>query len=138
MKSSRQAFRVSIPGRIGAQNVTALVRSALAASGVREGLCLVTSVHTSSAIVMTDADAALVADFDDLLAGLVPEGAGYRHDATDYKKNADGHLKCALAGLSVTVAITDGELDLGEWQTIYYLEMDGGREKEFMVKIVGE
>jgi secondary thiamine-phosphate synthase enzyme len=118
--------------------ITGLVEAAVRESGIADGLALVFPMHTSSAVYLSDSDTSLTLDFADLLEKLVPGGAHYRHDETDYKKNAAGHLKAILSGHSLTLPITDGALDLGTYQTIYYFEFDGKRPKEVMVKIVGE
>ena len=119
-------------------NITAQVERAVAESGVSEGLALVYPMHTSSAVYVSDSDHSLTQDFADLLADLVPEGRAYRHDETDHKKNAAGHLKAILSGHSVTLPVSAGRLDLGAYQTLYYFEFDGRRDKEVLVKIIGE
>jgi secondary thiamine-phosphate synthase enzyme len=118
--------------------ITGLVESALHESGIVDGLILVLSMHTSSTVYLSDSDTSLTLDFADLLETLVPSNAQYRHDETDYKKNAAGHLKAILSGHSVTLPVTNGALDLGTYQTLYYFEFDGQRPKEVMVKIIGE
>jgi len=119
-------------------NISQKVHDCVAKSGIKEGLALVYPLHTSSAVYINDSDTALVGDMEKVLAGLVPEGAGYAHDETDCKKNAHGHLRATLAGHHVVMPLTDGELDLGAYQTIYYAEFDGRRDKEVLVKIIGE
>ena len=119
-------------------NVTPEVEQAVGESGVSEGLVLVFPLHTSSAVYLSDSDYSLTQDFADLLAELVPDAREYRHDRTDYKKNAAGHLKAILSGHSLTLPISGGRLDLGTYQTIYYFEFDGRRDKEVLVKILGE
>jgi secondary thiamine-phosphate synthase enzyme len=119
-------------------NITREVQMILAESDIAEGLMLVYPMHTSSAVYLSDSDTSLTLDFADLLANLVPESKNWRHDETDYKKNATGHLKAILAGHSITLPISAGELDLGTYQTVYYFEFDGQRDKEVLVKIIGE
>lgn len=119
-------------------NITPQVRQAVAESGIAQGLALVYPMHTSSAVYISDSDFSLTHDFDDLLAELVPETRQYRHNETDYKQNATGHLSAILAGHSVTIPVTDADLDLGTYQTLYYFEFDGRRPKEVVVKLLGE
>ncbi|MCX7048115.1 MAG: secondary thiamine-phosphate synthase enzyme YjbQ [Candidatus Sumerlaeota bacterium] len=119
-------------------DITAHVEQAARHSGVKEGLALVFPMHTSSAVYLSDSDRSLTLDFADLLEALVPESREYRHNQTDYKKNAAGHLKAILSGHSVTLPVTNGALDLGIYQTIYYFEFDGQRPKKILIKIIGE
>jgi secondary thiamine-phosphate synthase enzyme len=138
MKSHKRVFRLKTEDRQDVVNVTGRVQETLRESGIREGLLLVYPLHTSSAVYISDSDASLTLDFLDVTDRLVPDRAGYRHDETDYKKNAAAHLKAILCGHHVTIPVTDGALDLGVYQTVYYAEFDGGREKEFLIKIIGE
>jgi secondary thiamine-phosphate synthase enzyme len=119
-------------------DITDRVEGAVAESAIREGVALVYPMHTSSAVYVSDSDYSLTQDFDDLLAELVPETRDYRHDRTNTKKNAAGHLKAILSGHSVTLPITEGRLDLGTYQTLYYFEFDGKRPKEVLIKIIGD
>ncbi|NQU44625.1 YjbQ family protein [bacterium] len=119
-------------------NITPQVEAAVRESGVSDGLALVYPLHTSSAVYISDSDYSLTQDFADILDTLVPASRAYRHDETDYKKNAAGHLKSILSGHSVTLPVTGGRLDLGTWQTVYYFEFDGQRPKEVLVKTIGE
>ena len=119
-------------------NVTRQCREALAESGIREGLALIFPLHTSSCVFISDSDPGIAEDYRDLLVKLVPERAGYRHDETDYKKNAHGHLRSILTGHHVTCPVTGGQFDFGTYHTVYYLELDGKRPKEILVKIIGE
>lgn len=129
-------FTTSKPSEI--VNITSQVESATRESGIQEGLLLVYPMHTSSAVYVSDSDWSLTEDFADLLAELAPDSKHYRHDETDYKKNAAGHLKAILTGHSVTLPITAGRLDLGTYQTVYYFEFDGQRPKEVLLKGIGE
>ena len=119
-------------------DITGRVTDIVAKSGIKEGLALVYPMHTSSAVYISDSDRSLTLDFDDVLERLVPEGDDYRHDRTDYKKNADGHIKSILSGHHIVLPVTSGALHLGTYQTIYYFEFDGQREKEVLVKIIGK
>ena len=119
-------------------NTTGEVHSALAESGIQEGMALVFPLHTSSCVFISDSDPGIALDLRDVLKKLVPEGAGYRHDDADYKKNAHGHLRAILTGHHVSCPVTGGEFHFGSYHTIYYLEFDGKRPKEVLVKIIGE
>lgn len=129
-------FKTQSPSEI--LDITPKVRQAVRESGIQEGLALVYPMHTSSTVYLSDSDPSLTLDFADLMDALVPGDKVYRHDETDYKKNAAGHLKAILTGHSLTLPVTGGNLDLGTYQTVYYYELDGQRTKEVMVKIIGE
>lgn len=119
-------------------DITGHVAEAVKKSGIRDGVALVFPHHTSSAVYISDSDRALTGDFSGILSELAPAGREYAHDVTDYKKNAYGHIRANLAGHHIMIPITGGRPDLGVYQTIYYAEFDGRREKEVVVKIVGE
>jgi secondary thiamine-phosphate synthase enzyme len=115
------------------------VQEALRASGVREGLCLVNAMHISSSVFINDDERGLHADLETWLEALAPEKphAQYRHNDTG-EDNADAHLKRTVMGREVVVAITNGQLDFGPWEQIFYGEFDGQRKKRVLVKIIGE
>lgn len=138
MKNHREEIEIRTTTKEAILDITAEVARIVRASGIREGLALVISRHTSSGVFLNDSDFSITADAAELLRALVPPGAGYRHDETDPKRNADGHLKAALFGHGLTLAVSGGKLDLGAYQTIYYAEFDGGRPKGTLVKIIGE
>ena len=118
-------------------NITAEVEKALAKSGVREGMALVSAMHITAGIYVNDAESGLIQDIDDWLQKLAPEGPDYRHHRTG-ETNGDAHLKSLLVHHQVIVPITDGKLDLGPWQQVYYAEFDGQRRKRVVIKIMGE
>jgi len=119
-------------------DITGHVVEAVEKSGISDGIALVFPHHTSSAVYISDSDRSLTGDFGGILAELAPEGREYAHDLTDHKKNAYGHIRANLAGHHIVIPITGGRPDLGVYQTIYYAEFDGRREKEVIIKIVGE
>jgi len=119
-------------------DITGEVADAVRESGILDGVALIFPHHTSSAVYISDSDRSLTGDFGAILAEVAPEGRDYAHDLTDYKKNAHGHIRANLAGHHITIPITAGKPDLGIYQTIYYAEFDGMREKEIVIKIVGE
>ena len=119
-------------------NITLECQNALKESGILDGIALVFPLHTSSCVFISDSDPGIAKDYQDLLAKLVPQGAGYRHDENDYKKNAHGHLRATLTGHHISCPVSNGKFHFGSYHTIYYLEFDGQRPKEVLVKIIGE
>ncbi len=138
MKSYKKVFSFTTENVEQVINITSECREALSESGIKEGLALIFPLHTSSCVFITDSDPGITLDYVDLLKRLVPQGAGYRHDQTDYKENAHGHLRAILTGHHVTCPVTDGSFDFGAYHTVYYLEFDGQRPKEVLIKIIGE
>ncbi|MBN2190744.1 MAG: YjbQ family protein [Candidatus Aureabacteria bacterium] len=138
MKTFRKEFKVITERREQALDITEKVDEALRESGISEGLCVVNSLHTSSGIIISDSDMLLNEDMSGILAGIVPQKDSYLHNDNDFKKNASAHLKAMIMGLGVTIPVSSSRLDLGTYQTIYYLEYDGKREKTFLVKCFGE
>ena len=118
-------------------NITEEVARDVEASGIREGMCLVSAMHITAGVYVNDAESGLIADIDEWLEKLAPEGPDYRHHRTG-EVNGDAHLKNLLIGHEVIVPVTKGELDLGPWQQIYYAEFDGQRRKRLIVKVMGE
>jgi len=138
MKSFKELLHFRTEKRTEIVNITRDVEGVIARSGIREGMVLVYPMHTSSAVYVSDSDSSLTEDLEDLLGRLAPQGAGYRHDRTDPKENADAHLRAVLCGHHITLPVSDGRPDLGTYQTIYYAEFDGVRSKEIQVKVMGE
>lgn len=118
-------------------NVTDQVEKALEKSGVKEGMALVSAMHITASVYVNDAESGLIADIDEWLEKLAPSGVNYRHHRTG-ETNGDAHLKNLLMHHQVMVPITNGKLDLGPWQQIYYAEFDGQRKKRMLIKIMGE
>ena len=119
-------------------NITPQVERALAKSGIREGLCLVNSMHITSSVFINDNERGLHADFLRWTEELAPYGIDkYQHNLTG-EDNGDAHLKRTLLGREVVVAVTNGRLDFGPWETIFYGEFDGQRNKRILIKIIGE
>ena len=139
MKSYRKELWFETPHRRDYINITPQVDEALRASGVREGLCLVNAMHITASVYINDDEPGLLADYDDWLEGLAPHEpiSHYRHNQTG-EDNGDAHLKRQVMGRQVVVAITDGKLDFGPWEQIFYAEFDGRRRKRALVKIIGE
>lgn len=138
MKSYREILELNVPQRRAFINITPDVQRALKESGIQEGLCLVNAMHITASVFINDDESGLHADFEKWLEGLAPEKPydQYRHNG--YEDNADAHLKRQIMGREVVVAVTDGRLDFGPWEQIFYGEFDGRRSKRIMIKIIGE
>ena len=139
MKTHREEIWLEIPDRRGFRNITPEVERALAKSGIREGLCLVNSMHITSSVFVNDDERGLHADLEKWLERLAPHEpvSGWEHNRTG-EDNADAHLKREVLGRGVVVAVTGGKLDFGTWEQIFYGEFDGRRRKRVLVKIIGE
>lgn len=119
-------------------NVTPRVEEAVRQSGVKEGMCLVNAMHITSSVFINDNESGLHSDFSRWLEELAPYGKDkYKHNLTG-EDNADAHLKRTIMGREVVVAITNGKLDFGPWEQIFYGEFDGQRQKRVLIKIIGE
>ena len=139
MKSFRKELWFEVPGRRGFVNVTRQIEACVRESGVREGLVLVNAMHITASVFVNDDESGLHQDFGKWLEHLAPHAPvkQYRHNDTG-EDNADAHLKRQIMGREVVVAITDGQLDFGPWEQIFYGEFDGRRKKRVLVKIIGE
>ncbi|MEW5942210.1 MAG: secondary thiamine-phosphate synthase enzyme YjbQ [Chloroflexota bacterium] len=139
MKSYRKELWFNIPTRRAFVNITRQVEEALRESGVREGLVLVNAMHITASVFINDDEHGLHHDYEQWLERLAPHEptSQYRHNDTG-EDNADAHLKRQVMGREVVVAVTNGELDFGTWEQIFYGEFDGRRRKRVLVKIIGE
>ena len=139
MKHLREELWLNTPHRRDYINITDKVAELVRKSGVRNGLCLVNAMHITASVYINDAESGLIEDYDEWLEKLAPHEpvSKYRHNRTG-EDNADAHLKRQVMGREVVVAITDGQLDFGPWEQIYYAEFDGRRRKRVLVKIIGE
>ena len=117
-------------------NITDKVEKSLSKSGIKEGLCLVNAMHITASVFINDEESGLKEDFMEWLENLAPFG-DYIHHQTG-EDNGDAHLKRTIMGREVVVAVTEGRLDFGPWEQIFYGEFDGGRDKRIMIKIIGE
>lgn len=118
-------------------NITSNLEEILAKSGIREGMMLVSAMHITAGVYVNDAELGLIQDIDEWLETLAPYKSNYRHHRTG-ETNGDAHLKSLLIHHEVIVPITNGKLDLGPWQQVYYAEFDGQRRKRVIVKVMGE
>jgi secondary thiamine-phosphate synthase enzyme len=139
MKSYRKELWFNIPGRRGFANITREVAECVRESSIREGLVLVNAMHITASVFINDDESGLHQDYEDWLEALAPHEpiSHYRHNRTG-EDNGDAHLKRQIMGREVVVAITDGRLDFGPWEQIFYGEFDGRRRKRVLVKIIGE
>jgi secondary thiamine-phosphate synthase enzyme len=139
VRSYRKELWFSLPERRGFVNITPEVEACVAESRISEGLVLVNAMHITASVFINDDESGLHHDYDAWLEKLAPHEpvAGYRHNRTG-EDNADAHLKRQVMGREVVVAITQGHLDFGPWEQIFYGEFDGRRRKRVLVKIIGE
>ena len=138
MQSYRKELWYHVKGRRGLVNITPDVEQCLAESGVQEGMVLVNAMHITASVFINDNESGLHKDYDEWLEKLAPHEPvdQYRHNVGE--DNADAHMKRQVMGREVVVAITQGRLDFGPWEQIFYGEFDGGRNKRVLVKIIGE
>jgi len=139
MKSFRKELWFNIPNRQGFVNITSQVEACIKESGIFEGLTLVSAMHITASVFINDDESGLLHDYEEWLEGLAPhEPVGkYWHNRTG-EDNADAHLKRQIMGREVVIAVTNGKLDFGPWEQIFYGEFDGRRRKRVLVKIIGE
>lgn len=139
MKSLTEYLTFNVPSRRGFVNITPDVRRIVQESKVKEGICLVNAMHITASVFINDNEAGLHHDFEKWLERLAPHEptSNYEHNRTG-EDNGDAHLKRQVMGREVVVAITDGQLDFGPWEQIFYGEFDGRRPKRVLVKVIGE
>ena len=139
MKSLTEYLTFKTKSRREFVNITSDVEKLVLKSGIKEGLCLVNAMHITASVFINDNESGLHHDYEKWLEELAPHEPidHYRHNDTG-EDNADAHLKRQVMGREVVVAITDGQLDFGPWETIFYGEFDGRRNKRVLVKIIGE
>ncbi len=139
MKSYRKELWFNTKNRVEFINITRDVEEAVKESGVKEGLCLVNAMHITASVFINDDEPGLHEDYKEWLEKLAPHEpiSAYRHNRTG-EDNGDAHLKRQIMGREVAVAITDGKLDFGPWEQIFYGEFDGQRRKRVLIKIIGE
>jgi len=139
MKSHREELWFNVPSRTGFTRITDKVQAAVVKSGVKEGLCLVNAMHITASVFVNDDESGLLSDWGSWLEKLAPHEpvANYRHNSTG-EDNAAAHLKRTIMGREVVLAVTNGRLDLGPWEQVFYGEFDGRRKKRVLIKIIGE
>ena len=139
VKASREYLTFNTDSRRAFINITPLVRKIIEKSTIKEGLCLINAMHITASVFINDDEDGLHEDYDNWLERLAPHAPTdqYRHNETG-EDNADAHLKRQIMGREVIVAITDGKIDFGPWEQIFYGEFDGRRSKKVLVKVIGE
>ena len=139
MKSFTGYLTYNVQSRRGFVNITSEVRKIVQKSGIKEGLCLVNAMHITASVFINDNETGLHQDYERWLEKLAPHGpvSKYEHNKTG-EDNADAHLKRQIMGREVVIAITNGQLDFGPWEQIFYGEFDGRRPKRLLVKVIGE
>jgi secondary thiamine-phosphate synthase enzyme len=140
MKSQTEYLTFNLPARMAFENITSKVEAVVKKSGVKEGLVLVNAMHITASVFINDNESGLHEDYKKWLEGLAPFDASpsrYAHNRTG-EDNADAHMKRQVMGREVVVAITNGKLDFGPWEQIFYGEFDGRRPKRVLVKVIGE
>ncbi len=138
MKSFRKELFFNLPTRRGVVNITPAVEEALRESGIQEGLILVNAMNITASVFINDDESGLHQDFEHWLEKLAPEKPYSQYHHNGYEDNADAHLKRTIMGREVVVAVTEGKLDFGTWEQIFYYELDGKRRKHALIKIIGE
>ena len=139
MKTSTEYLTFNVKARRGFLNITPKIQALVSKSQIMEGLCLVNAMHITASVFINDDEEGLHRDYEEWLEGLAPHEpvSQYRHNDTG-EDNADAHLKRQIMGREVVVAVTDGRLDFGPWEQIFYGEFDGRRSKKVLVKIIGQ
>ena len=138
MKSYRKELWFNVKSRRGFLNITPEIEKCLKDSGIREGFVLANAMHITASVFINDNESGLHEDFEIWLEKLAPEKPHSQYAHNGYEDNADAHLKRTVMGREVVVAVTEGELDFGPWEQIFYGEFDGKRKKRALVKIIGE
>lgn len=137
MKSYREELWFETKARRAYLNITPKIELIVKKSGVIEGVVLVNAMHITASVYINDDEPGLIEDYDKFLERIAPHEAAYRHNETG-EDNGDAHIKRQVMGREVVVAITDGKLDFGPWEQIFYGEFDGRRRKRVLVKVIGE
>jgi secondary thiamine-phosphate synthase enzyme len=138
MKSYRKEIVINYPTRRGFVNITRELEQALAESNIQEGLLLCNAMHITASVFINDDESGLHQDFETWLETLAPEKPYSRYHHNGYEDNADAHLKRTIMGREVVIAVTNGKLDFGPWEQVFYGEFDGKRKKRVLIKIIGE
>lgn len=138
MKSYRKELFFNIPSRRGLVNITGDVQKAIDESGVKEGLVLVNAMNITASVFINDDESGLHQDYETWLEKLAPEKPYSQYHHNGFEDNADAHLKRTVMGREAVCAITNGKLDFGTWEQIFYFEFDGMRKKHALIKIIGE
>lgn len=137
MKTYREELFFETKTRRAYLNITPQVEAAVRTSGIKDGLVLINAMHITASVYINDDEPGLLRDYDEFLERLAPQSAVYRHNETG-EDNGDAHIKRQVMGREVVVAVTEGRLDFGPWEQIFYGEFDGRRRKRVLIKVIGE
>lgn len=138
MRSYREVLHFHLPSRRGLVNITDKVQAAVDKSGVKEGMVLINAMNITASVFINDDESGLHHDYEKWLEKLAPEKPYSQYQHNGFEDNADAHLKRTVMGRESIVAITEGQLDFGTWEQIFYFEFDGKRDKRVLIKIIGE
>lgn len=138
MRSYREVLHFHLPSRRGLVNITDKVQDAVDKSGVKEGMVLINAMNITASVFINDDESGLHHDYEKWLERLAPEKPYSQYQHNGFEDNADAHLKRTVMGRESVVAITEGQLDFGTWEQIFYFEFDGKRDKRVLIKIIGE
>lgn len=138
MRSYREELHFHLPSRRGIINITDKVQAAVDKSGIKEGMVLVNAMNITASVFINDDESGLHHDYEKWLEKLAPEKPYSQYQHNGFEDNADAHLKRTVMGRESVVAITEGHLDFGTWEQIFYFEFDGKRDKRVLIKIIGE
>ena len=138
MRSYRRVLHFNIPARREIVNITGRVLEAVNESGISDGLILVNAMNITASVFINDDEPGLHQDYETWLEGLAPEKPYSRYHHNGFEDNADAHLKRSIMGRETVIALTDGKLDFGTWEQVFYYEFNGRREKRVLIKIIGE
>ena len=138
MKAYRKELHFNLPTRRGLVNITPLVDEAIKESGITEGLALINPMHITASVFINDDEPGLHHDFEVWLEKLVPEKPYSQYKHNGFEDNADAHIKRTVMGRESVVSVTNGALDFGTWEQLFYYEFDGMRDKRVLIKIIGE
>jgi len=138
MKSVTKHITLNVPRRRAFINITPEVGEVVRESGIKEGLCLVNAMHITASVFINDDESGLHQDYETWLEKLAPEKPHSQYHHNGFEDNADAHLKRQVMGREVVIAVTDGRLDFGPWEQIFYGEFDGKRSKRYLIKVIGE
>jgi len=138
MRSFRKELHFNTPTRRAFVNITPQVEAALRESGIKEGLCLVNAMNITASVFINDDEGGLHRDYERWLERLAPEKPHDQYEHNGFEDNGDAHLKRTVMGREAVIAVTDGRLDFGTWERIFYGEFDGRRDKRVLIKIIGE
>jgi secondary thiamine-phosphate synthase enzyme len=136
MKMEREILELATSRRVELVDITRQIQAVLEKTSIKEGLLNIYSRHSTSALVINENESGLVSDFREVLETLVPQGVGYQHDRID--NNADSHIRGFLLGGSQTIPVTEGGMMLGTWQSIFFVELDGPRQRKLTITMMGE